>query len=319
MTDLDGVRALAPQPTDESVTRTWYRITQLEAKRHSISRRRFLIPVAGAALTVLAAGSIFSIVGNSGDAPRYLAGTPLELGPTLDALAAVAAQTPPIVLPDGKIVYTEIRGWAAKLSVNGNTGELETQARQMWLDPNGGTPLRLEADGADLLSGPRAGGATNEPAAEPGVRFPTLAWLASLPTEPSALLAALRASTGTHDKWSVDQQLWDAMGGLYTSHEIALSPTLRAALFRSYKGINGLAAREITFDGRPLVAIRFVENDYGQEILFDPLTGRAVGRSSLHFGDINITRPSSAPADGPVAEPALTYIAVWTQQLVDRP
>lgn len=317
--DVVAVRSLAADPTDESVTRSWYRITQLSA-RPSPSRRRFLVPVAaGVALTVLAGATAFYFArGDEGG--QYLAGTPVKVVTALDLLVEAAALTQPESIPDGKLIYTEIHGWAAQFSGDGNTGQMEAQPREIVFDPNGGIALKIAAGGIDMLTGPRANAQGNIDQARallasegPGIRRPTLAWLAGLPSDPGKLLAELRRSTGTHDKWSVDEQLWDAMAGLYESHEIAMAPQLRVALLRSFKGIDGLAAREIALDGRALIAIRFTEEKHGNEILFDPATGRAVGRSSLYFGQMTLVQP----ATGQVADPNVTYVATWTQKIVD--
>jgi hypothetical protein len=317
--DVVAVRSLAAEPTGESVTRSWYRITQLSA-RPEVSRRRFLIPVAAGVAMAMLGGGAALVFGRGDDGGQYLAGTPVKVVTALDTLAEAAALTEPVTIADGKLLYTEIRGYAAHFSGRDGAGEMEPQPREMWFEPNGAIVVKLTTDGTDMLSGPKSNHQAEMDEARailaaegPSIRRPTLAWLASLPADPSALLAELRRSTGTHDTWSVDQQLWDAMAGLYSSHEIAMSPQLRVALLRSFKGIDGLAAREITLDGRSLIAIRFTEAEHGDEILFDPQTGRAVGRSSLYFGDMTLVQP----ATGQVADPNVTYVATWTQKIVD--
>jgi hypothetical protein len=305
-----AVRQLASEPSSESITRTWYRMTQLESKKHTVSRRRFLIPVAAAA--VIGALTVGSVVFISSDGPRggdYQFGASLETLAALESLALAAEGTTLTTLGPGQKTHSETDGWAAtfNLSNDPDTGVMEPQPREVTFDPNGMIALSVKADGEDV------GGGEPTPPQPASLRFPTPAWLAALPAEPVALLAFLRVQTGTHEKWTVDHQLWDAMAHLYSACEIILTPQTRAALLRSFGGMSNLTSREITLDGRALIAVRHTEGDSADEILFDPATGKAVGRSSLWLGSgVTLIQP---PA-GPVTEPNVLYVGTWVQSIV---
>lgn len=149
-----------------------------------------------------------------------------------------------------------------------------------------------------------------------GIHYPTLAWLAGLPTDPEELLARLRGEGAHPVDWNADHQLWGRMAQIYAYCEIALSPRQRAALLRAFTGMSGMSVRDVEVDGKLLVAIRQTDDtdNGGNEILFDPATGRAVGRGSTYSGDdVTITQAPS----GPVLAPGVLYQATWTQSIVD--
>lgn len=313
--ELLAVQQLAPQPTDESLTRTWYRITQLSAVPPQRHRRRWIPITAAAAVLALAAASLTLVrVG-----PGLLwptASTP-DAVDALYAMADKAAAGPaaPQLVP-GQLIYVQHEGWAARFGGNGdvNTGVLEPQPRRVWHDPQGMAAVKITDGTTDFHNGAKP---ETQPPAEQvptGLRAPTPEWLAGLPTDPVELLSLLRTEVGQHDKWTVDHQLWDALGELYSEAEVLLTPQTRAALLRAAAGMTGLSARTVSIDGVQLLAIRHTDGDNGYEILFDPGTGRAVGRASVYLGDgVTIVRPEGAPA----LDPGVAYQATWTQSIVD--
>jgi len=58
-------------------------------------------------------------------------------------------------------------------------------------------------------------------------------------------------------------------------------------------------------DGRDVYVISRVERDDAQQLLFDPATGRCIGRRSLFLGD-----DPGAPAD------RVMSWSIWTQSVV---
>ncbi|HCU51923.1 MAG TPA: hypothetical protein DGG94_19340 [Micromonosporaceae bacterium] len=308
--DVLAVRQLASEPTDESVTRAWYRITQLEAvARPSVSRRRFLIPVAAAGLVVAAGGATALLQPGR----RFTPSASPDVVDALNTLAAAAATGTATPIPPGQLIHLEGDGWASvSRGADMNTLRIERQVANLWLDPQG---LIVVRDGD--------GSVPTLPTVEeqrdwlrdkgPGLLQPTPQWLAGLPTDPGKLLKLLRREVGTHKSWSVDHQLWDAMANLYFSGEIALTPQTRAALLRSFAGMNGLSVRDTVFNGQRLVAIRHTENETVEEILFDPVTGRAVGRASGWLGpEVTIIQATA----GPTLDPNISYMTTWTQSIV---
>jgi len=87
----------------------------------------------------------------------------------------------------------------------------------------------------------------------------------------------------------------------------AIDPADLAGVFDRY-------ARDLLrYCGRRLVAVRHTEQGNGDEILFDPATGQAVGRRTVTLDpDVTVT----APGDAPKLEPGVLYQATWTQKVV---
>lgn len=338
--DLLAVRELPPacaEPSDEAKSRTWYLLTQRRQRAEAPrTLRRVLLPVGAAAVVVAVAAGVMTVVGGGGgaevaapkidlikathqDVPSDGSTTP-EAVAALNELADVAELSADTPLPEGSLIYVDSHGWAVSIESD-NTGTMRYRPRTDWFDPQGMIWLKGMAGNDDLGDGPYADREGNMARARqflvdsgPGIRMPTPQWLASLPTDPEQLLAVLRESVGEHTTWSVDEQLWDEMGGLYSRCELTLSPRLRAALLRAFTGMDGLTVGEVDIDGWKLVSIRHTEHNAIHEILFDPVNGRAVGRRSLVGEGFTIVNDS-----GPRFEPnnVLSH-SIWVQAFVDE-
>jgi hypothetical protein len=291
------------------MTRTWYRITQLSAAPAVRPRRRWVPATAAAAVLLLAAATVTLL--------RVGPGTLWPVASTPDAVSALgtladAAAAGPAApeLKPGQPIYVEHDGWAANFKP-GDRGDFERQLRHIWLNPQGMLAVKI-TDGTRDLGGIDAEPKRPQPA--PSLYHPTPQWLAELPTDPQKLLSLLRKETGRWDTWTVDHQLWDALAQLYSDAEILLTPQTRAALLRAAAGMTGLSVRQATVDGVDLVAIRHTDGNSGDEILFDPATGRSVGRASVFLGAGAFI---NHPADGPVFDPHVGYQSVWRQSIVD--
>ncbi|HZM75907.1 MAG TPA: hypothetical protein VFC19_09285 [Candidatus Limnocylindrales bacterium] len=302
MNDLEAVRRLAAEPTDESVARTWYRITKLEAKR--APRRRRLVPaVAGLAVLAVVAASL--VVYRMGQGVLFPVASAPEAVALLNSMADLAEAGPPVFATHGLLVRTESHGQAGVCSPT--SCQLEPQDREQLYDPRQGQMVKLRDGERDLLGGSWAWLPPEE-----GILRPTFAWLTSLPIDRQMLLASLRKSVGEHDSWTVDHQLWDAMGQFYAYCEMALSPPKRAQLLRALAGVTGLSVRDLVVDGVPLVAIRQTDKDSGAEIIFDPATGYAVGRASVFLGDSVTIIPMPG---GPQLDKGVMYQVTWKQTI----
>jgi hypothetical protein len=317
--DLLAVRQLAPESTDESVTRSWYRITQLEAIRSRPSRLGRLKPVLAAFAVVLLAFASVAVL-KVGPGTLWPVASTTETINTLHALAdAAEAGAPAPQLTEGQLIRVKTEGWAGGC---GNTEcQIQPQPREVWFNPQGMISVKVMA-GSEVLF-PRTDDGAGKPLTEdeqervpaPGLSAPTPQWLAGLPTDTGQLLRLLRRETADNESWTKDHQLWDAMGQLYASCEILLTPTQRATLLRAFTGLSGLSTRHVSIDGVQLIAIRQTDGDNGHEIIFDPQTGRAVGRGSSYSGDDLTIIP--AP-NGPTLDPDVLYQATWTQSIVDK-
>ncbi|MEV4416981.1 hypothetical protein [Catellatospora sp. NPDC049609] len=346
--DLRAVADLpAAEPSDEAVSRTWHLLN----KRHTAARgrsprrlARLLVP-ATAALTVAAvAAGVFALNragGGNGDfatpniAEITASHQPLPTAPgtnpalskttpealaALAALAATAEGAGTVTLIPGQLIHVRADGWAAGQHGDDPTAQVGYQGRELWLDPQGMIPVKLLDGERDLFDGPK--GRPDDTFERddlrengPSLRRPTPEWLAQLPAgDPAALLARLRADVAGNEKWTADHLVWDAMGELYLHADLLLSPALRAGLLRAVQGMDGLTAGEVVIDGVRLVSIRQTEGRSATEILFDPVTGWAVGRRDL-FRDSEVTL--LPPDPGPRFDPLVGYHVTWTQNLVN--
>ncbi|MDI1462041.1 hypothetical protein QEZ54_13785 [Catellatospora sp. KI3] len=346
--DLHAVRDLPPglaDPTDASVSRTWYLLSARQTAAQAGSRHpllRLLLPIVAAALVGVVTVTAVNLAGPGGvdfAAPQIgtisashqplpaehathdpsLTRTTPEAIAALEALAHTAEQGTAIVtLAPGQLIHVQTNGWAAHVSEG--TGQVKYQPRSIWYDPEGMVPLRLLAGDRDMFGGPRSDLEAEQAQARqflaehgPSVLMPTPQWLASLPTDPAQLLARLRGDVTGNDSWAVDHQVWDYMSQVYAECDILLAPQVRAALLRAYAGMDGLTAGEVMVDDTRLVAIRQTDRGTAYEILFDPVTAWAVGRRTIDVsGTLNLTSAGSTP----VFNPLVAYHATWTQTIV---
>jgi hypothetical protein len=328
--EILAVRQIPPamaDPADESVSRTWHLMTRRRALADRPTRRylRWAIPVvATAAVGALAVGVSLALPHKSGNQPggqpvvtlpspengkSPQPNTAVTTGDTVAALNALAnkaqagTQTP---IPAGKLMYVKHDGYATATNAGSGESHQEPQLREYWFDPQGAILLKCIADGVDMATQPKSDMEGNIAQARaylaehgPGIHNPTPQWLASLPTDPAALRSKLRELIGNEaPAWSTDHELWSAMNDFYLYGDLMLTPQQRATFLRSFTGLKGLTSSEVLVGGKRLIAIRHTERGHGDEVLFDPETGMAVGRASV------------------TSEGSREYQATWTQAIV---
>ncbi|HEX5596067.1 MAG TPA: CU044_5270 family protein [Micromonosporaceae bacterium] len=331
--DITAVRQLPPgtlEPTDESVSRTWYRLTARRTQRHRPrSPQRLLIPAAAGAVVVglVIGAAVLLAPGNGGPALQPGAvpvlGVPTDVKTEMDRLIRAAERIEPLPLSDGELIYVHNEGVSTLLHGAGDSGVLEAEKHQMWLDPQGMIPLRIIRNGKDFTKDTE-----NDHAAEvaqarqqltadgPSLLRPTPQWLADLPTDPAVLRAQLLAAIG-ENSWSEEHRLVNGLVDLFVRVEPVLTPPVRVAFYRLLGDIDGTTAMEITVEGRVLVAIRHEENGSATDLLFDPLTGRSAGRrSAVSSDDVRI---SPAPGVDPATfDPTVLSQSIWTHTIVSK-
>jgi hypothetical protein len=304
MNDLEAVRRLAAEPTDESVARTWYRITKSQTDKAPRRRRRLVPAIAGFSVVALLAATL--VIYRTGEGVLFPASSAAEAVAVLNSMADIAqAETRIQVVGAGGTVRTESRGLGG--GCDPTECRLESIYRDQSYEPFEGKVVKLTDGERDMLAGTLGGDL-----GQVGIFRPDLDWLGSLPRDPERLLSLLRTEVGHNDSWTVDHQLWDAIGQAYAYCEILLSPTTRAALLRALAGVSGLSVRDLVVDGVALVAIRQSDKDSGAEIIFDPATGHAVGRASVVLGD-KVTIHQTP--DGPRLDKGVIYQVTWKQSV----
>jgi hypothetical protein len=298
MNDLEAIRRLAAEPTDESVARTWYRITKLEAQKAPRKRRRLVPAVAGLAVVALIGASL--VVYRAGQGVLFPAESAPEVVALLNSMADLAEAGQPVTVPPGQVVRTVSHGQTG--TCGPTSCQLEPQDSEQLYDLHEGQMLRVNDNRNDNIAWRMPGVA--------GVGQPTLEWLASLPTDRQKLLEVLRKSMGYGISWDDDHALWGSMSGFYSYCEIALTPSQRANLLRALTGVTGLSVRDLVVDGVPLVAIRHAEKDSGYEIIFDPTTGHAVGLARVDLDETVIPMPG-----GPQLDKSVIHQVTWKQTI----
>ncbi|MER5430850.1 CU044_5270 family protein [Streptomyces sp. NPDC002588] len=283
--------------------------------------RRYLRPalvVGAAAVAVsLAVGVTVGVgTGDGGTAARGGAsGTPTGGSPsaavTLDRIAAVAMRTDVAAVQDGQWVYVRTRSVDNEADWGQPVKHSAPQDREVWFsqepgplikyglirDENGDSPIRILVP-------------KGSPGERAGIDRPTYAWLASLPTDPDALLKRLYAETPVSDGDDKDQAVFERIGELV--QEQILPSATASAIYRATARIPGVAEVDDAVDavGRRGIAIARTNTAMGlrTEWIFDPETLGYLGERSV------LTRDSAMGEAGTVFDTR----AVLERAVVDK-
>jgi hypothetical protein len=153
-----------------------------------------------------------------------------------------------------------------------------------------------------------AGSAPAGPPTHPDMIHNTPQWIASLPTDPGTLRdLLLEQSRDIAGAWSNRHGLWDGLAELFHTADFAIPVDVRTAIYRVLAQEKGLTANRAVVGGRDVYLITRVERDDAQQLLFDPASGRCIGRRSLFLGD-----DPSVPADR-----VLSW-SIWDQHVVAK-
>ncbi|SFY40576.1 CU044_5270 family protein [Streptomyces atratus] len=296
------------------------------ARRAARPRRRLLRVLAPAVVCTLAVGGV--VVVNLPDTPRrgpagvVGGGAPRTTEATrlLDRIALAAATEQRTAVRTDQFVYIESKvAYAAQSAGGGPVTMPPVHTRQVWLSADGSRPgllreadepgTRLGADGpVGTLDGP---GATPRPgtlhASGPSVGNPTHTYVASLPTDPDALLKLIRDETRGQGQ-DPDQRAFTAIGDLLA--ETWAPPKVGAALYRAAAKIPGVTVIRAADDatGREGVAVARTAQGQQTQWVFDRTTYAFLGERTVL-------------AEAGDAGPAGTVVgtsAVLTRAAVDR-
>ncbi|MDX3576177.1 CU044_5270 family protein [Streptomyces sp. FL07-04A] len=230
---------------------------------------------------------------------------------TLDRIAAVALRTDVEPVRDSQYVYVRTRvaeneaDWRQPVRP-GSLHDRETWFSQdreplteygMTRENGEDYPIRI------LVPEGSAGEAA-------GIDRPTYAWLASLPTDPAALLRRVYAETPVEDGEDRDQAVFDRIGGLV--REQVMPSATAAAIYRATARIPGVTEVDDAVDaaGRHGIAIAREDTRMGlrTEWIFDPGTLEYLGERTV------LSRNSAMGTAGTVFDTR----AVLERAVVDR-
>ncbi|MGW3497188.1 CU044_5270 family protein [Streptomyces sp. NPDC001020] len=294
--------------------------------RASRPRRRLLqvmVPAVACALVVcgVVAANLTDTPGRGttavtgGGAPRTPEATQL-----LDRIALAAAETKQPAVRSGQFVYVESKvAYAGQSAAGGSITMPPVHTRQVWLSADGSRPgLLREAGrpdtplGADApvhtLDGP---GATPRPSSlgkqGPSIDDPTYEYVASLPTDPDALLKLIRNETRGQGQ-DPDQRAFTAIGDLLA--ETWAPPQVSSALYKAAAKIPGVTVIHAAADatGREGVAVARTAHGQQTQWIFDRTTYAFLGERSV------LTEAGDAGPAGTVVGTS----AVLTKAAVDR-
>jgi hypothetical protein len=307
--DLTAVRELtdeiASSRREPSLAASWLAIAERQRPRPHRTVVRRLVPVAAGLVVAMLAISGWYLVGPGGagsDKALPADGQSVPVAQAWDAIIAAARSAGPIAVPDGSVVYVRLVGAGAQITNDGTPWTMRRQDRGEWFDPRG-MVFRGYRDTGPVQQGDPA---PSGPPAHPDLAHITPQWIVSLPTDVNALRDLLLAqSASSAGKWSNRYGLWEALAQLFHTSDLAIPVDVRASIYRVMAQENGLAANRTVVEGRDVYVISRVEGNGAQQLLFDPATGRCIGRRSLYLGD-----DPGVPADH------LMSWSIWTQSVV---
>jgi hypothetical protein len=315
-TTLARLAGPAAQPSEAAVARTWSRITApAAAPAPRLAPGRRWLPVAAVAAVVVVIALLANVVLRPAPAPPtslQVGGSPAPkttppktppttapartmptahvpdhgtvLGPVplrqaIDAMVAASANAPAWPVAPGQLLYHRTDWYEVDTAPGAPPGG---RVDIDWYDPNSMSLRRMirTAIGMDEAGSVPAGG--------PSFEKPSVAWLAQVTTDPTALyriFADLNAGT----KLGGDHYVTEEVFTVFERFGPLLSPKLRAALFRVVGMVNGVTANQTTVDGRPYYGILDVASQPNSNafLLCDPATGQVVGERYA-YGSIQL-------------------------------
>ncbi|MDH6517716.1 hypothetical protein M2163_005303 [Streptomyces sp. SAI-135] len=243
--------------------------------RRRLIRPAVLVPLVSAAL----AGALLATLTTDGQPPRARASS---ASGTLGRIATAAMASDAIPVRDDQFVYVRTLDRSNTGTFTGpvELGALHTEEHWTAQEPG---PLRttgwLRASGKDaVMPGQLIPVEAGEPVPE-GVDHPTYRWLASLPTDPDALLARLRKEARPVDGETTDQAVFSLIGSLISG--TIMPPANAAAFYRAAAKLPGVREIPDAVDaaGRHGIAITLDDTGFAtrDEWIFDRRTLALLG------------------------------------------
>ncbi|MFI6422531.1 CU044_5270 family protein [Streptomyces sp. NPDC050842] len=282
-------------------------------KRNPFLRKVFLLPAATALAGALAVGVLVLTPGDpSGTRDDRATGPALttRIGAVdakgapqlLDRISLAAAEADaPKPAAAGQYVYIESRSAGTHVRTDSGVSRLVSvplHTRQAWKSPDGSDGWLIEpgntAPEGITLAGPDEQG--NDP--KPHLGAPSHDYLATLPTDPDALLRKIYKETEGQGN-GPDQQAFTTIGDLLG--ESWPSPRLTAALYRAAAKIPGVVTVDSATDavGRQGVAVARLDETSGArtEWIFDRKTLTFLGERSVQVegesGEDGLIKPGT--------------------------
>ncbi|MET9786677.1 CU044_5270 family protein [Streptomyces canus] len=255
--------------------------TAVTPRRSRFLRPAVLVPLASAALTgaLLVTLSVDGRGPATGPAPSA---TAAGASVTLNRIATAAMAGDTVRVRDDQFVYVRTLERENTGSFTGpvRLGALHTEERWTSQDPG---PLRvtgwIRASGKDAIMPGQMGPIESTDPVPVGVAHPTYRWLASLPTDPDALLARLREEARPVEGESRDQAVFSLIGDLIGG--TIMPPANAAAFYKAAAKLPGVREIPDAVDaaGRHGIAITLDDTGFATryEWIFDKETLALLG------------------------------------------
>ncbi|MEV4947897.1 CU044_5270 family protein [Streptomyces sp. NPDC053755] len=277
--------------------------------RRRLLRPLVILPAVACTLAVLAAGAVTLTGSDTGK--ETVAGPPLTttvgtgtsagLPQLLDQISLASAKKPPAKVNPGQYIYIESRVGNTYEKTVGDKTTLASDGihrRQIWNSTDGTEGWLIDPavspPGGEKLDRTNEKG-TSEP---PSLNAPTYDYLATLPTDPGALLAKIYEETAGMGN-SPDQQAFTTIGDMLGE---TLPPAeLNTALFKAAAKIPGVVQVDDAVDaiGRRGIAVARLDETSGArtEWVFDPETYTYLGERTVQIrpngGDSGLITPGT--------------------------
>ncbi|MFF0079942.1 CU044_5270 family protein [Streptomyces canus] len=255
--------------------------TAVTPRRSRFLRPAVLVPLASAALTgaLLVTLSVDGGGPATGPAPST---TAAGASVTLNRIATAAMASDTVRVRDDQFVYvrTLVRENTGTFTGPIRLGALHTEERWTSQDPG---PLRvtgwIRASGKDAIMPDQMIPIESPDPRPAGVDHPTYRWLASLPTDPDALLARLRKEARPVEGESRDQAVFSLIGDLIGG--TIMPPANAAAFYKAAAKLPGVREIPDAVDaaGRHGIAITLDDTGFAtrDEWIFDKETLALLG------------------------------------------
>jgi hypothetical protein len=286
--------------------------TAAAPRRSRFLRPAVLVPLASAAL----AGTLLVTLSVDGRAPATgstPSATAAGASVTLNRIATAAMASDTIRVRDDQFVYVRTLGRSNTGTFGGpvRLGALHTEEHWTAQDPG---PLRvtgwLRSSGKDAVMPGQLIPIESTDAVPAGVFHPTYRWLASLPTDPDALLRRLYEEARPVEGESRDQAVFSLIGDLISG--TVMPPANAAAFYRAAARLPGVREIPDAVDaaGRHGIAITLDDTGFAtrDEWIFDKETLALLG-SRFYITD---------PDRGVTTEVLAGTSAVMKTAVVDR-
>ncbi|MDI6409934.1 CU044_5270 family protein [Streptomyces albus] len=286
--DHDGDTGTAPA-ADPAPART---------RRLPLRRSTLWLPAAALALAgALTVGLVTGGNGDDGSGPARAGHG--AAGALLDRIANAAAEKDVAPVRDGQLVYVKSLTAGAEGRPDGTFEPGELHEREVWMSQRRGPVEKLGLIHEDGSWAPLT---EMVPPGSPGVREgvdrPTYRWLATLPTDPDALLRKLDGLAEPGEGQERDQAVFELIGRLLG--ETVMPPETASALYRAAARIPGVTRTEDAVDaaGRHGIAVTRVDKKAATATswIFDK-------RSLAYLGELSrLSKDTKAGKKGTVLE-----------------